>query len=78
MFPDKKSEMSSRELYEMLQMHDIEGVDPLDEALAIFSDDMGNLDMDKLQTSMLKLGYGDYSKKEFEILKEFLDIDSDG
>ena len=27
---------------------------------------------------MKKLGYGDYSRKEFEILKEFLDIDNDG
>lgn len=75
-----RSDVTSKDMHELLQENEmLEDFDPMQEAIAILTNAAtGEIDMEKVLSLMSQLGYGEFDKKDKEILKECLDVDKDG
>ena len=74
-----KSEITSKDLYDLLLQNELVDFDPLAEAFKLLDPTgKGHLDIARLRHVFKGLGYGEIEKKDIEILNECLDINKDG
>ena len=74
-----KSEIRSKDLYDLLIQNELVDFDPLAEAFKLLDPTgTGSLDIERLRYVFKGLGYGDIEKKDIEILHECMDANKDG
>lgn len=78
LFTGGKNEISFKGLFELLQDNEIIDGDPLDEAMKLILNKNQNLDLERLKSISVGLGYPPLENKDLDILKECLDADGDG
>mmetsp|Transcript_19606 Transcript_19606/g.3210 ORF Transcript_19606/g.3210 Transcript_19606/m.3210 type:complete len:140 (+) Transcript_19606:220-639(+) len=74
-----KSDMSVRELFDILKYNELDDFDPIEEAFKFY--DPGNtgfVDLERLREVFSMLGYGELSHSDMQILVECADADLDG
>mmetsp|Transcript_12851 Transcript_12851/g.1944 ORF Transcript_12851/g.1944 Transcript_12851/m.1944 type:complete len:95 (+) Transcript_12851:294-578(+) len=74
-----KTEMSVKELYDILKNNELDDFDPIAEAFKFYDpDNTGYIDLDRLREIFALLGYGELSYGDMQILVECADADKDG